>query len=235
MRITLATALAASLLGAAAASAQTLSPPLVEYEERGRSSFQLTNGTLFPQTVVLQARGFVVDERGNLADTPLDTSRIKLKMSAMSVRLAPRQTYTVFYEVSTDSAPAWFAIMAAFTGGRTQSGVALRIELPHVVYLNQRTPLAREQVHIRDFRHDAAGRKVWLKVENTGALLGRARAVHVAGEGGKLAEMGAFPVFPFASRWVSLDWPHAEAPQRAAVTFDGFRLETAQAPAAGAP
>ena len=234
MRFISASALAASLLLAATATAQTLSPPLVEYEERGRASFQVSNPTLFPLTVVLQPRGFEVDEMGVLKDIPFDTTKVKLKLSTMSVRLAPRQTYTVFYEASADSAPAWFAVMAAFTGGRTQNGIAVRIELPHVVYLGQRTALPRGDVHIREFRHDAAAKKVWVKVENTGPALGRAREVNVAA-GSRSAELGAFPVFPRSSRWVSLDWPHAEAPQRAMVRFDGFRLESTQPAVPGAP
>lgn len=231
----LASAIAASLVLAAPAGAQTLSPPLVEYEERGRASFQVSNPTLFPLTVVLQPRGFLVDERGTLTDTPLDTTNVKLKLSAMSFRLAPRQTYTVFYETSADTAPAWFAVMAAFTGGRTQNGIAVRIELPHVVYLSQRGAIPQEDVQIRDFRHDTAAKKVWLKVENTGGSLGRARAFIVSGDGGKAAEMGAFPVFPKASRWVSIDWPYTEAPRSGQLRFDGFRLDTRQEPSLGGP
>lgn len=221
------------LSAAMPAAAQTVSPPLVEYQERASASFQVSNPTLFPQTVVLQPRGFEVDERGNLRDTPLDTSRIRLKLSAMSVRLAPRQTYTVFYEVEADSAPAWFAIMSVFTGGRTQNGIAVRVELPHVVYLNQRAPIAQADVRIAEFRHDAVGKRVWLKVENTGRSLGRIREGSVTG-GNRTEQVGSVPIFPGARRWVSVAWQHPEPPQRASLRFDGFRLETQQPPVPGA-
>ena len=90
---------------------------------------------------MLQVKGFVVDEAGELRDVPLDTTRVHVKLSVLSFRLQPRQTYTVFYEASTDSAPAWFNIWNDITGARTESGINVRIELPHVVYLNQRERL----------------------------------------------------------------------------------------------
>lgn len=216
------------------AGAQTLSPPLVEYGDRAKASFQVTNPTLFPQTVVLQPRGFEVDEGGALRDLPLDTSRVKLKLSAMSVRLAPRQTYTVFYEVSADTTPAWFAIMAVFTGGRTQNGIAVRIELPHVVYMHQRASLAQGDVRIAAFRHDSAAKKVWLLVDNTSQKLGRIRDGAVTA-GQRRQPVAGVPLFPAARRWVGIDWPHPETPQAATLKFDGFELATVQGPVPGHP
>ena len=50
-------------------------PPISEYRGgKARGSFVVTNQTLFPLTVVLQPKGFQVNEEGDLYDTPLDTS-----------------------------------------------------------------------------------------------------------------------------------------------------------------
>src|SRR4029077_9554025 len=107
------------VLAPGAARAQTVSPPIAEYQQRARASFQLSNGSIFPLTVVLEPRGFDVTEHGDVAAAPLDTARIHIKLSATSFRMAPRSTYTVFYEATTDTLPAWFTISTALSGART--------------------------------------------------------------------------------------------------------------------
>ena len=96
-------------------AAQSVSPPIAEYQEHARSSFQLINSGIFPLNVVLEARGFRVSEQGEVEDAPLDTTRLHIKLSAMSFRIPPRSTYTVFYEASADSLPAWFNILSAMS------------------------------------------------------------------------------------------------------------------------
>jgi hypothetical protein len=76
--------------------AQSVSPPIAEYQERARSSFQLENASIFPITVVLEVRGFTITELGEVVDSPLDTSRIHVKLSEMSFRLPARGSRTVF-------------------------------------------------------------------------------------------------------------------------------------------
>src|SRR6476620_12624499 len=129
--------------------AQSVSPPIAEYQVRARSSFQLINSGIFPLSAVLEVHGFTVTEQGEVQDAPLDTTRLHIKLSAMSFRIPPRGTYTVFYEASADSLPAWFNIVSAMSGARTESALNLRELLPHVVYLNQKEPLHKEQVAIR--------------------------------------------------------------------------------------
>src|SRR5687768_13814532 len=135
-------------------AAQTVSPPVAEYQEKARSSFQLINGSIFPLAVVLEVKGFDITERGDVVETPLDTARLRIKLSATSFRIPPRSAYTVFYEADGDSVPAWFQIMAALSGARTDNGINLRILLPHVVYLNQKAPLRRESVLVHRFEVD---------------------------------------------------------------------------------
>src|SRR5512147_872810 len=69
--------------GPASLTAQSVTPPIAEYREHARSSFQLTNGTLFPLSVVLELRGFRVTEEGEVEDLPLDTTRVHVTLSAM--------------------------------------------------------------------------------------------------------------------------------------------------------
>jgi hypothetical protein len=209
-----------------AAAAQTVSPPIAEYQERARSSFQLSNGTLFPLNVVLEVRGFSVSEQGEVVDAPLDTSRVQVKLSAMSFRIPPRGTYTVFYEATADSAPAWFNILSAMTGARTDNGLNVRILLPHVVYLNQKQTLARADVAVRAVDYDSAGGRVRVQLENLSPRLGRVLQVS-AGREKAASEPGAgFPLFPHSLRWTELRWTDTLPPERLAVRFAKFTIDS---------
>src|SRR2546426_12604812 len=107
-RASLALGALACLAAAPPLAAQSVSPPIAEYQERARSSFQLINSSIFPLNVVLEVRGFSVTEQGEVQDAPLDTSKVRVKLSAMSFRIPPRGIYTVFYEAAADSLPARF-------------------------------------------------------------------------------------------------------------------------------
>ena len=207
-------------------SAQTVSPPIAEYQERARSSFQLINSTIFPLSVVLEVHGFTVTEQGEVQEVPLDTARVRVKLSAMSFRIPPRQTYTVFYEASADSVPAWFNIVSAMTGTKTESGLNVRILLPHVVYLNQKEPLKKEQVALRAFEVDTASGKLRVQLENLGPNLGRVQQVTVTAGKTTSAPGAGFPLFPHMLRWTEVDWPKGLTPERLTVRFARFSMDT---------
>lgn len=219
--------LAALGLGLAAArslGAQTVRPAVVEYREAARGKFELVNETLFPVTVVIEPRGFHVVPTGELIETPLDTTRIRVKISAMSFRIGPREAYTVFYEATARSFPAWFVISSTLSGARTSAGLNVRIELPHVVYMLQPQPLRRTEVAVRAFEFDSTTRRVWVEVENTGAALGRVLATEVSGDG-RNVQGGAFPLFPFSRRRLDIPWPVSTSPERLLLRFANFAME----------
>jgi hypothetical protein len=207
-------------------SAQTVSPPIAEYQVRARSSFQLSNSGIFPLTVVLELHGFTVNEQGEVQDAPIDTTRLHVKLSAMSFRIPPRSTYTVFYEASADSLPAWFNIVSAMTGARTENGLNLRLLLPHVVYLNQKESLRKGQVAIRAFQVDSATGRARVQLENLGPNLGRVQ--EVTASAGKVASPpgAGFPLFPHMLRWTDVAWAGPEAPDRLTVKFARFTIDT---------
>jgi hypothetical protein len=212
------------------AAAQSVSPPIAEYQERARSSFQLHNASIFPITAVLEVRGFRITEQGEVIDIPLDTSRIQVKLSEMSFRIPPRGSRTVFYEASGDSLPAWFNILSALTGTKTANGLNVRILLPHVVYLNQKQPLRKEEVAIRQFEFDRLTGKVRVKLENLGPRLGRVYQLNVANRGNSPQSAGGFPLMPHSRRWVDLDWQLAEGPNRLVLRFSRFTIDTLLTP-----
>jgi hypothetical protein len=208
-------------------AAQSVTPPIAEYQERARSSFQLHNGSLFPLTVVLEVRGFRVTEEGEVVDLPLDTSRIHVKLSAMSFRIPPRGSYRVFYEATGDSLPAWFNILSAMSGARTESGLNVRLLLPHVVYLNQKRPLTKNEVAIRALEFDASSRKARIQLENLGSHLGRVLQANVSDGHTTSAPSGGFPLFPRSRRWTEIPWDGATPPNRLTVRFARFSIDTA--------
>jgi len=208
-----------------AARAQTVRPAVVEYPVQGRGRFELVNETLFPLTVVLEPRGFTVDEQGNLTDLPLDTANVELRLSAMSFRIPPLGTYTVSYEAKARQLPAWFMVLAAMTGARTSAGLNVRLELPHVVYLLQKDPLARNAVAVRAFDFDSAGHKAVLELENTSDALGRVLASELSVDGKRGAPFGGFPLFPRSRRRVEVPWDGHEHPDRVVLRFARFTID----------
>jgi hypothetical protein len=211
-------------------AAQSVSPPIAEYQERARSSFRLDNASLFPITVVLEVRGFRVTEEGDVVDVPLDTSRIKVKLSEMSFRIPPRGSHRVFYEATSDSLPAWFNILSAMSGARTETGLNVRLLLPHVVYLNQKQTLQKEQVAVRAFEVDTLGKKARIQLENLGPNLGRVLQVSVSGDGSGTQLSGGFPLFPRSRRWTEVSWGGARPPTRLGFRFARFSIDTLLAP-----
>jgi hypothetical protein len=207
--------------------AQSVSPPIAEYQERARSSFQLHNASLFPITAVLEIRGFTITERGDVVDVPLDTSRIKVKLSEMSFRIPARGSHTVFYEATSDSLPAWFNILSALSGARTESGLSVRILLPHVVYLNQKQSLRKEEVALRAFEFDAAAKKARVQLENLGSNLGRVYQLTLGDNRNTSPPSGGFPLLPRSRRWVEISWESPTPPTRLLMKCSRFTIDTA--------
>ena len=205
--------------------AQTVRPAVVEYSGQARGKFELVNETLFPLTVVLEARGFHVEPSGNLIEETLDTARMQVKLSAMSFRIPPRQAYSVSYEATAKSFPAWFLVSSVLSGARTQTGLNVRIELPHVVYLLQPEPLRKADVAVRAFEFDSAAKRVRVELENTGVSLGRVLSSEVNADGKKPIPGGAFPLFPHSHRTLEIPWTDDAMPERLVLRFANFTME----------
>lgn len=205
--------------------AQTVRPAVVEYSQQARGKFELVNETLFPLTVVLEPRSFHVEPSGDLIEQPLDTSQIQVKISAMSFRIPPRETYTVFYEATAKSFPAWFLVSSTLMGARTQTGLNVRIELPHVVYMLQPQPLRKADVAIRTFEFDTATKRVRVELENTSTSLGRVLSSEVSVNGKRPVPGGAFPLFPHSQRRLEIPWTDDLTPEKLVLRFANFTME----------
>ncbi|HET6797117.1 MAG TPA: hypothetical protein VFH40_08155 [Gemmatimonadales bacterium] len=212
-------------------TAQSVSPPIAEHQERAKSSFQLQNPSLFPITVVLEVRGFTITDAGEVIDVPLDTARIHVRLSDMSFRIPPRGTRTVFYEAVSDSLPAWFTILSAMSGAKTESGLNVRILLPHVVYLNQKTPLRKADVAITAFQLSRETRKARVQLENLSPNLGRVYQMTVSDGHTTSQPGGGFPLLPRHRRWAEVDWNSPTPPSRVTLRFARFSIDTVLVPA----
>ena len=209
------------------ASAQTVRPLIAELGNPAKGRIEYVNDSLTPLSVVLEAKSFTVSETGAMTYRPLDPG-IHLKLSATSFRLQPQQSYYVFYEASADTAPSWFVVYAAFSGFpfRTQEGMAVRLELPHTVYLLPKQKIEKADVVLRRADYSAPDKTLKLEVENNGDNFGRILQTTVA-FGRKKEEAPGFPIFPHSKRSVEIPLAEADAPSGVELQLQNFKIEEA--------
>jgi hypothetical protein len=206
-------ALLAAIVGAATpAAGQTIRPLLNEFTSRARGRIELTNDSAWPLDVVMEARGFAVDEAGELIDLPMNQV-VRLKLSAMSVRIPPKQTRYVFYDATSEVLPAWFVLYANFRGfpAREFKGTSVQLELPHVVYILPKTQLKDTDIGVRLVRFVPDQHRVVVDVWNNGLQFGRVIATEIRGGGQKKTGV-SFPLLPEGKRRLELDWDGTEPP-----------------------
>ncbi len=204
--------------------AQTVRPVIAEYTQKARARYDLVNDSLVPLNVVLEPKSFSIGEDGSPSFRPLDKS-IHLRLSQMSFRIPPQQTYYVFYEATADSYPAWFVIYATFAGLPKQTGLNVQVELPHTVYLFQKQALQESDIQVRAAEFFPGKKQISLEIENTGERLGRVADVEIRGEREKAVEPG-FPLMPRSRRKLRLDWKPGAAPHRVIFRFKKFKVES---------
>jgi hypothetical protein len=205
--------------------AQTISPVIVEYQQKAKGRFQVTSDSDIPLTVVLEPESFRVDARGNPTFYPLDPS-IHLELSTTSFRLAPHQTYMVFYKASADHLPAWFTIYATVTGKRTSQGIELAIHLPHTVYLMTKKPLASSEVVWDKAEFSPTSGQIDGLVTNQSSTYARVVGIFVTDASGKKKDFSGFPFFPGQQRELALPWKDSQPPKRIELKFAHFTSGT---------
>jgi hypothetical protein len=208
------------------APAQTISPVIVEYTDKADGRFQLYNDADIPLTVVVEPHSFSVDSTGKATFRKLDPG-LHVELSSTSFRLAPKQTYYVFYKATTETFPNWFCIYATVTGPTTATGLKLALELPHTVYLLGRKSLDQSQVSWDRAEITVKGDKrlITAEVENHGTEFSRVQDVEVVSSSGKKS-FGGFPLFPGQHRQIELDWDQPGVPQQLVLKFSHFKMES---------
>jgi hypothetical protein len=206
--------------------AQTISPVIVEYTDKADGRFQLYNDGDLPLTVVVEPHSFTVDSTGMATYRKLDPE-IHVQLSTTSFRLAPKQTYYVFYKATTETYPNWFTIYATISGATTPTGLKLALELPHTVYLLGHKSLAESNISWNKAELTVQGGKhrISAQVENHGADYGRVQEVEVVTSSGKQSFAG-FPLFPGQRRDIEFDWDQPGTPKAIVLKFAHFKMES---------
>jgi len=222
----LATVLAVSvivLFATGMADAQTIRPIMSEYQTKAAGRVELVNDSDRPLTVVVEPRGFSVDATGEIRDEPLPAT-VRVRLSAMTLRVPPRQTRFVFYEAEAETAPAWFVLYAVFSGyqPRDFNGLNVQLELPHLVYI-----LPRERWQATDLVVDAQldrNRRVMVvDVRNQGRLFGRISELELAA-GSTSARVPGFALFPGGLRRLEVPWTGEEQPRAVTLKSSDFSV-----------
>ena len=209
------------------AMAQTVEPVIQEYENVGKGSFDVINQGGAPLIVTLSLNSFSVKEDGQMWFQPLDPG-IHVELSAMSLRLAPHETSRIFYKATADHLPAWFVIYAAFSPPprKDMTGLNLRFELPHVVYLlPKHGGLKKEELKV-SATYDAHKQLVRCTVENLGGNFGRVERLQVTGHS-KHEDGSTGGIFPHGRRVFEMGWKNPQAPEKVVLRFKHFKIEQA--------
>jgi hypothetical protein len=191
--------------------AQTVSPVIVEYKVKASGRFALTNNTLLPMAVVLEPKSFSIDPDGNGVYRPLDPD-IHLKLSTMSFRIDPGQTYYVFYSADADKLPVWFTIYSVFSSLHHTGGLDVRVLLPHTVYLYPKKQIGKDEIAVEQAAWNATSNRLICEIENHGPDLERVQQVRI--EAGAQSETApGFPLLPGGKRHLELSWSEKEPPR----------------------
>ena len=207
------------------AAAQTVRPLINELGNPAHGRVEYFNDANVPLNVVVDVRSFTVSERGELSYAPLDPG-VHIKLSATSFRVGPKQSYYLFYEATSDHAPAWFVIYANFSGFglRTANGMNVRLQLPHTVYLLPKGGLEKADVRINRAEYDPASKKLLVEAENLGSSFGRVEESWLSA-GRKKQEGSGFPIFPHSKRIMEYSWQGEGSPSRVELQFERFHLD----------
>ena len=205
---------------------QTVSPVIVEYNGKADGRFSVINDADIPLTVTVEPHSFSVDATGKATFRKLDPG-LHVELSSTSFRLAPKQTYYVFYKATTETYPNWFCIYSTISGPVTPTGLKLAIELPHTVYLLGHKTLEESNVSWNKAELTVQGgkRRITAQVENHGTEYGRVQEVEVISSAGKQTFSG-FPLFPGQRRDIEFDWDQPGTPKEIVLKFPHFKMES---------
>jgi hypothetical protein len=205
------------------ALAQTVSPVIVEFKEKGDGKIELTNNTLTPMVVFMQPQSFSIAPDGKAMYRPLDPG-IHVELSTTSVRLEPKQNFMVFYKTHADTLPVWYTIYATFSPVQRGAGLNVRFMLPHTVYLYQKDPVQKDDIRITRATWDPGRKVVVCEVTNNGKNYGRVREVSI--QAGKDSEpSNGFPLLPGSPRRLEIPWTGKGSPDSVSLHFDRFDLK----------
>lgn len=200
------------LVCSCSAFAQTVAPVIVEYKGKAEGRISLVNNTTVPMAVVLEPQSFSITPEGKGIYRPLDPG-IHVKLSAMSFRIDPGQTYYVFYTATADKLPAWFTVYSIFSSAQHRTGLDVRILLPHTIYIYPKKLKGKENIQLTKAVYEPKSGKIICDLENNTEELARVQELHISGADKSTASAAGFPLLPGSRRHVEVNWTESEPPQ----------------------
>jgi hypothetical protein len=128
-----------------AASAQTVSPIIVECGKKCRGEFSITNNALTPLAVTVEARSFSLDTVGRATNRPLDPA-VDLKLAEGSAPIAPKGVHTFTYQLNCVSPSCSVVLLSSMVVGHTAEGILVRVQLAHTIYACEKQKNCRKKV-----------------------------------------------------------------------------------------
>jgi hypothetical protein len=211
---------ATAVFQASPAAGQAISPMITEYRinagSKVKGAFEVRNPALVPVRVVLEPLSFSVDSKGDPTYRKLDPA-IRVRFTATSFRISPRQNYSVGYEVESDRLPAWFTVYATIVAANVET-VKVALKLPHTVYVLPKEAISTANVEFLRSETSKEFHTVSVDIRNIGVHYGRVEAVEVSSPHGKVTYNG-FPFFPGQQRELRLPWNEHESPTQVVLRF----------------
>ncbi len=209
---------------AASAVAQTIRPIISEYTGNAKGRVELVNDSTMPLTVIVSPKGFEVSETGELSYGPMPDD-IHLKLSAMSFRIQPKQSYFVFYEAKSERLPSWFVLYFEFSGFpmKEHSGLNIQLELPHTVYLLPKNSAKKDDI-TAEAVYDSTNKKIKVTTFNKGTTVARVLMMNAEQRGHKEQGFG-FPTYPQKRRIAEMPWNGSTPPEKVTLEFENFKID----------
>jgi hypothetical protein len=120
------------LLLCCGATAQTISPVIVECGLKCSGEFTLKNNSTKPIIALLDVYSFKVVD-GKPVDQLLN-SGTKVDLDSKSARISPLGEHVFAYRIFCDQEPCMTQILAGFAAGKTKDGTLIMVRLPETIY-----------------------------------------------------------------------------------------------------
>ncbi len=134
-----------TVLCAAAAFGQSVSPVIAECGKKCNGEFTITNNGVTPLVVSVEARSFSIDPSGHAIYRAVD-STVDLQLAEGSARISPKAAHTFGYKLKCSAAPCSVTLLSTMSVGRTPQGILVRVQVPHVIYLCDKAHGCRDSV-----------------------------------------------------------------------------------------
>lgn len=134
------------LLIGTACFGQSVSPVLAQaHGTRTKGTVTFRNDQLVPVALTIEAESVSGTPEGHALYRHLD-STVSVRLAATSARLAPKQSFSVDYEITCQVLPCVVALQGSFSGLRNKEGLVVVLRMPEVVYICAREKGCRDSV-----------------------------------------------------------------------------------------